>query len=358
MDVFLFKLKDNNNENVDLVKSYLSKFQGPLKFKFDNAYIIEDENLYKKNEGATLNWGELFFICNEYRQKNKINKNSFVIFLTKFDNQLSWFSAFDHSKNIFIEITHWGYYAKIAEYYPITYQIIENIVSYLMKIDCYNIDWEIVHFRPIGCTNDFCSDKKEVILKIQNANICANCINILIKYKIDKNLIQQVLDIFESIRNDIIYKKRKIILNEKNKKYPSYNVLINPRYQIKIKELNIEIKMYPALKILYLLFLKLEKNIGIKIKRKNTIILSDCKALLLDFYTKICPHKNIKELEIMIDKLVHPNGEYFNQTRSKINKTILETLDKDIATHFIISGDKLTPYSVKIPKKNIHFKTK
>lgn len=358
MDVFIFKLKDNNNENVDLVKSYLASFKGPLKFKFDNEYIIEDKNLHKKNEGATLNWGELFFICNEYRQKNKINKNSFVIFLTKFYNQLSWFSAFDHSNNIFIETTHLEYYAKTAAYYPITYQITENIVSYLMKIDSYNIDWKIVHFRPIGCINDFCADKKELILKIQNANICTNCINILLKYKIDKNLIQQVLDIFESIRNDIIYKNRKVMLNEKIKKYPSYNVLINPSFQIKIKELNIEIKMYPALKILYLLFLKHEKSIGIKIKRKNTIILSDCKALLLDFYIKISPHKDIKELEITIDKLVHPNGEYFNQTRSKINNILLEILGEDKATDFLISGDKKNPYSVKMPKKNIHFKTK
>ena len=355
MDVFLFKLKDNNNENVDLVKSYLSKFQGPLKFKFDNAYIIEDENLHKKNEGATLNWGELFFICNEYRQKNKINKNSFVIFLTKFDNQLNWFSAFDNKKNIFIQITHWELYTDLQDYYPIIYQIVQSVLVYFMKIDLNKIDWDIVHENPIGCINDFCGDKKQIIIKIQNANICKNCLIILKKNKVNNNIIEQSLNIFDALRNDIINNDRKIIRNKQNKKY---NIIINTEFQIIIKELKIEIKMFPALKMLYLLFLKIEKGICIKNKRKNTLLLSDCKELLIEFYTKIPPLRNIENIENTIKNLIHPKGKYFNETISKINSKIIEILDKDIATHFIISGDKKTPYSVKIPKKNIHFKTK
>lgn len=62
------------------------------------------------------------------------------------------------------------------------------------------INSPVVHKESIGCINDFCKNKKNVILKLRTGYICDDCIENAIKSNVSPQLLIHLHEILQDIR--------------------------------------------------------------------------------------------------------------------------------------------------------------
>lgn len=199
MIVNLIRSRELKREALVEIAGLLSVHSGPMIFKtLDNSIKFEND---------VLEWEEIFLQCNLYRANNSISDEEFIVLITSKDNWGNWFSAFDpehKSRNIFIHTSCWTNFVNCKYIYPVAFQIIENILQYMMFDDLYETA-KIAHDPPIGCINDMCSWKPDVMYKLRTADICVDCQRIIEEKQIDFKLIRQMIDILESVRPHILY---------------------------------------------------------------------------------------------------------------------------------------------------------
>jgi len=366
MKVHLIKTPEYDIEDFREVIDFLNSFEGPLKFissdyEFDtNDFNFLSYNLFPyhnfiypsnetaikfdPNKGSPLSWRELFSLCVFYRELSKIENDNFVVLLTKRKNALNWFSAADDSKNIFVHTVEWENYTKINSKYPIAYQVIETIMQSLMKIDIINIPNEYVHEPSIGCMNDFCSNKESIIIKLQTGNICPNCADKIIEERVDDNLLNQVYETFNGIRNELSFKQRftKII--------NPVPIIVEKNNKIVLPNLNdLEIRLTPLYKTLYVFYLK--HNEGVKLNELNDFR-QELLLLYRKFSTLSVENTNAVQ-ESTIDNLINPYGSSFSQNKNKLNKIISNLLGEPLAQFYRIEGDPGKPFKINISQNLI-----
>ncbi|MBK8622849.1 MAG: hypothetical protein IPN79_14125 [Saprospiraceae bacterium] len=197
MNVHLIKTPEYAMEKHLEVFNFLSSFHGPLQFtcsdyefyeqdfpflkKYRPDFVFKNVNEGKKNNfipeaGFPLSWRELFSLCDDYRQKTNLPSEDFVVLLTGRRNGLNWFSNVTN-KNIFVHTDDWDIITKSNPKYPIAYQVIENIIQSLMGLEYSEGDNEYIHMEPIGCMNDFCQNKIQILIKLRTADICPRCLD-------------------------------------------------------------------------------------------------------------------------------------------------------------------------------------
>lgn len=366
MQVHLIKTPEYSNEDFIEVIEFLSSFEGPLefittdyeftkeKFYFLNYELFPHHNFeypsnktaikFDSDKGNPLSWRELFSLCNFYREKFNIENEDFVVLLTKRKNALNWFSAKDDSKNIFVHTVEWENYTNINSKYPIAYQVIENIMQSLMNIDIINIPNKYVHEPSIGCMNDFCINKESIIIKLQTGNICPNCADKIIEEEIDDNLLNQVYEIFNGIRNELSFKQRF------KKKIEPVSIIVEKNNKILLPNLNyIEIRLNPLFKTLYVFYLK--HNEGVKLNELNDFR-EELLLLYKRFSTLTIEESNVV-LESRIDDLINPYGGSFSQKKYKINRIISELLGEPLAKFYRIEGIPGEPFKINISQNLI-----
>lgn len=360
MRVYLIKTPEFSEEEFQNIYNLLETFEGPLEFlkidldfdkekfpflkkfyrDFKFKYESDTSKIYLNNErGMPLSWRELFSLCTYYRETFKIEICDFVVLLTNRRNALNWFSAFDINRNIFVHTNEWDSFTNANPKYPIAYQIIENVMQFFMKLDIGNPNDPNIHFKPRGCMNDFCNNKGDVIIKMQTANICNDCMKKIHTENIENNLIAQAFRIFDGVRNELIFKTRAINHNNTIQ----YAITVTKQNRIFVGDL--EIRLTPLRKTLYLFFLR---N---KLVNENGILfneLSNYYQDLLKIYMKLTVSSEQEVIETRINSLVNSLGNTFAMEKSKINSIISDTLGQDLADSYIISGQRLMSYKIKL----------
>lgn len=368
MKVHLIRTPEYSNQDLHEVTDLLSSFAGlvqfvesefifdPYKFPFLRLDVVSemclmDEPVFKKNpknykedkyNHVILKWDQLLELCNHYRKTENIPSEDFVFLLTERSNEWNWFSFIDENKNGFVQVEGWMNYINVNQKYPASYQIAENILQALMKIDVINIPNKYVHQIARGCVNDFCENKQDVTLKLRTADICPDCVEKIEEENIDRNIIHQIMEIFEGIRKEILFKQKfkkqvipvQIKLNEKNK-------IVLPELD------NQEIRLNPLFKTLYLFFLKHQE--GIRLKE-----LSGYKAELLSLYKKLSVFdETAAEMDAKITDMVNPHSGSFSQKKAKINKIIKDLLGEPLAGFYRIDGQPGEAFKINIPQNLI-----
>ncbi|MCZ2299546.1 MAG: hypothetical protein LC134_08720, partial [Chitinophagales bacterium] len=299
----------------------------------------------KKNDfiaerGFPLSFKELFSLCKEYRKIKSIDANDFVILLTKRRNSLNWFSAFE-DKNCFVHTGDWEFISDIESKYPIAYQVIENVMASLMEVNIAMIPNKFIHHPSIGCMNDFCQYKQQILLKLKTADICRTCSEEILRKGVELPVIMQVLDIFEGIREEFLFKK--YLYQNQN---PS-RLVISKDVKITLPDLNgLEIRLTPLFKTLYLFFLNHPE--GVKVKD-----LVDFRKELTETYMMLSPKLNIKKAEKNIDDLVNPFSNSFSEKKAKINRIIINLLGKELSSLYLIDGNPGDVFKINISKELI-----
>ena len=163
MNVIIVRSEKYSERNFQKLKNILLEFNSPIIFECHSATFEENVEIWTRNE--------LFKRMNTFRKTYNIPGQAFLIFLTTVVDELKWFSACSKlwDKNIFINSSNWESYTNIEQSeYPVAYEIVENVLQYLMS-DNYE-EYEKLDSHPtLGCINDMCLRKRDVIFKITHS---------------------------------------------------------------------------------------------------------------------------------------------------------------------------------------------
>ena len=291
MRILLFDSPDLNESLAEPVRDFLAPFSGPWKFellagKTASPSYYEDEDFNPEKSIAMADfgmaseasfprierWSDIFIRVEKQRKKHRIADNDFMLLYTAERNELNWFGMFDpesRKPNGFVQGTYWEEYVQSESLYPILYQTIAIPLQWRMFKNAKNVG-EVTHAQPIGCINDFCENKREIMLKLQTGNICQTCYDRAIEAGLSEAELDQIDVILDAIR----LKFREF--NQRRKKRDPYAVTIAKEGR-KVYIGDSELRLRPLDKALYLFFLNAKQEY-------RTTDLADHERTLLEYY--------------------------------------------------------------------------
>lgn len=352
MKVHLIKTPEYDSKNFSEVYEFLSSFDGPIKFipsyyEFNHSRFeflgysnFRNETgvkalLFNITMQSVLSWSILFTLCDFYRNAFKIDSTDFVILLTDRKNDLNWFSHTEN-RNVFVHTDNWHNYTNSNSKYAIGYQVIENILQSLMKLDITNIPNDVVHINARGCMNDFCGDKEQIILKLRTADICQDCLDKMIIEDVDDGIISQALEIFEAIRNKLLFKQ------DFTRHVSPKKVSIDMFGKVIVGEKEIRLDFLP--KTLFIFFL---------IHKEGTTLndLQNYKDELMKIYTALRPGAEESKIDELI-KPYHQDGT-FSKNKSTLNRKLREQLGEPLANFYCLDGNRGEAFCINIQSEFI-----
>ena len=285
------------------------------------------------NQITSLSFSEFFGIVQYYRENReidnrKINDNEFVIIISSIKNQFNWFSAFQ-KKNIFVHGDEWDIFSAVDAKFGIAYQCIENVFQSLIELDIEHVDIEQnIHMEPIGCINDFCGHKPDILRKLQSANICDGCFQRAKDKGVTYFVLSHIISIMEVIRKEFVISKR--FLQEATLE----KVIIDETGNVRIGERIIKLDIMP--KVLYICFLKNLSGIPSKKlcenKRKFEEIYSLIKTNPKDDSIRRMCCDEIKE-----NKTRYRYKPTFETYRGKIKMALKEKLGETLSNLYTVN---------------------
>lgn len=286
-----------------------------------------DWNPNAPKQVKVVSWETLFNKCQEFRLKNQIRLEDHVVLLTYMVNDLNWFAGSDQSAlNDFIHADQWELYLSCDPRFPVAYEVVANIFRRMM-FESYREAVNHLHKSPKGCLNDFCQQKNEIILKLRTGDICFDCMKLIHERNVSPALLDQVLKIFDSIRTQMLFRER-----YRNIQRPSRLSIRGESRKIHFADLSdVELRLTPLEKTLYLLFLK-EKN-GLMLNE-----LYDHREWIKETYRKIGNPRTVAEMENSIRQLTDPTEGSASEKISKIRRKITALTGEDLAKHYVIEG--------------------
>ena len=364
MKIHLIKDGDVSNETFTEVFDLLNALDGPIQFLCDNDNLIDfsdddyvenvilnqdkfekgikNDMCYSISEISSSKkeyrkftfpltrkaskWETLFAKCNNYRLRRGINNDEFVILLTEISNDKNWFASLDEKMpfNGFIHTADWNHFIKCQDEFPIAYEVIALVLQKHIFND-YNELRTSVHIDPIGCVSDMCLEKKDIKLKLRTADICADCMNKL-KAKLSFAEIHQALNIMESLRVKMLFSQ-----NFKQN-VPLSKLVIDERKKIFLPDFgNIEIKLRPLEKTLYLFYLNHPEGVGLSFLRGK-------REELYEIYTSLSSIGNLQEMKNRIDEMTNITSNSAAEKISKIKKAFVKAIGEELAKNYYIQG--------------------
>ena len=303
--------------------NYYSNIQYSRKFEYESRPLRTFSFPFLRK---TTKWTTIFDKCNTYRLYNNIPNNEFVILLTEVSNTNNWFASLDEKMpfNGFIHTADWNHFIKCQDSFPIAFEVIALVLQKHMFND-YNEARSSVHIDPIGCVNDLCLEKKNIILKLRTADICPECMN-KVRDKLSIAEIQHALNIMESLRVKMLFSQ-----NFKQNA-PLSKLVIDSKHRIFLPDFgNIEIKLRPLEKALYRLYLDHPEGIGLS-------FLCDYREELNNIYKEISSIGDLEEMKARIDDIVNVTKSSAVEKISKIKAAFVKAIGEELAKNYYIQG--------------------
>ena len=376
MNIHLIRSPELNVETHRNVLNVLQQFRGPINFipceeevltfnKEDKEREWSNEKDFKKLEEVIFHsndfekiekqlifphkelfktWEQLFGECDTYRFKKKINQNDIVVLLTDFSNKPNWFGAVSPSmKNYFVQTSNWEHFFgfDIDIRFPIAYEVIIWVMRYYMFPNNESI-MANVHKEPIGCIMDFCQDKSQIILKMRTADVCEKCMDIFIDRDVPKLITRHFFEILDGIRVTMTFRGRSKLFHQ-----PSRIEIKGYTKKIFFTDLgNLELRLNPKEKTLYLLFLNHPDGIYLN-------ELQDYKEELNKTYARLSNQSNSETIMAAIEIMVNPTDNDMNVLLSRINKKIKDAVGPTLLDYYSIKGERAEKKRIKIDRELI-----
>jgi len=339
--VYILSYTEANKELGEEVMKLLKKSKGPLSYKTSSLEIKEDTHRVMERE-------ELFDLCENFRDKsNAVKPNDFVILLSPNPNMKNWFSAPDFKNNIFVHTDGWEEYCEQQPKFPIAHEIISNIVHSKL-FENKEALVQGVHYDTLGCINDFCGEKEQVIEKLRKGTVCAACGEKIRLTPLDsRGFWDQINLTLHSISG--AFKLLTRILDQE----PS-RIEVNGENELKFIDYdNQELILSASQKVLYILFLK-HKD-GLKYAD-----FPEMKEELMELYFKhVFINLDRFDIETTISNLCDPDPDNnaLSIAKSKVNSQLDVTLGPSVAVHYkILNNPETRVHSIDLPSKYRVFK--
>jgi hypothetical protein len=207
---------------------YLRIPQLCLLFNSVQNYYIFSEG--KKNnvsdEKSHLNRSELIEWV-----KNDIDTRAYnIVFLIHdFPDDSNWFATNPIEKISLCSTSGW---LDITNEIDITYSIGSSIIQIIQAVEIYKDkkvasqeyledlydryeelspeELELIHFKTIGCLNDFCALKKDKIFRMRTGHVCQDCIKIWEDKSLNSSQIDALFEMIEAVRIKSVVNKSNI----------------------------------------------------------------------------------------------------------------------------------------------------
>lgn len=296
---------------------------GPSQFKRLNEKFEEISQI------NSLSFDEYFDLLDGYREfREEIADNDFVILISSIRNNQNWFSAFRH-RNIFIHGDEWDLISTVDSKFGIAYQCVENIFQSLIELNIDNVISEPnIHMSPLGCINDFCGYKPDILKKFQTANVCESCYQRAINKGISDFILAHIISIIEEIRKEFVISRRLQSQTKLDK------VIVDEQGNIHVGDRMIKLETLP--KVMYIGFLK-------QIEGIPTNKLCDNKGQFDEIYKVLKSNPDDKAITKMCcNKIQHKDKierikPTFETYRSKIRMALKEKLGDVLSNFYAIN---------------------
>lgn len=340
MKVYLTSTPEFSSEVLTEVALILGRTPGELEFILGKSGTIEQYGLKHSKMSSietieSLSFEEFFDICKTYRIIKTVPADAYVVLITSIKNHKDWFSAFKE-KNIFIYGLEWESYTEKDSKFGIAYEVAENIFQSQIELNIDDVDNEPnIHEPSIGCINDMCMDKTDVLLKLRTADICKDCLKRARTKKISPLVLEHISRIIRNLREEFV--------NTIKIESPE-NVFVDPDREVKIG--NKDIALDPLNKVLFIFFLKNLQGI-------ETKLICDYKDDFYEIYKEVRDNPDNKSIE----KLVDGSKRNFEVNRSRLNKALYSQLGPNLAEYYILDcieiKDNYNKYKINLEEEYI-----
>jgi hypothetical protein len=275
----------------------------------------------------TYEWSQFFKTCKAYREFNDIPAQDLVFLLTNAMNKKNWFGSIDESmRNFFVHTADWPFFFKMLNkpIYPIAYEIVVWILRSMMFTHREEI-LDHVHDQPLGCINDFCVQKDQIILKMRTGDICLDCMDQIVKNDVPPPILRQIQNTLNDIRQHILFSRTKNVYlmdspllvskQQKTLQFPDYSptkARLNP------KELS-----------LYLLYLNHPEGIALN-------CVTDHQEELLSYYKDVSGQVDLQRMSTTVSLLSSYNEQELSVTLSRIRKKIKNAIGTEFSKKYLI----------------------
>ena len=161
-----------------------------------------------------------------------------------------------------------------------------------------------------------------------------------------------ILETMQEAKPEIIKKVKPLIDKRKLLELQSAlsRMIIDEHYHIYLADYgNMEVKMHPLPKTVYILFLSHPE--GIRFKELYLY-----KKELLAIYNKITNQYDKEKIEKAVDELVDMTNPSINQKCSRIREAFRKIMDEDIARYYYIDGSNGEPKKILLPERLIEMR--
>lgn len=346
-NVWLVRSPEYSEIKFQRVVDMLRTFKGVLNF----CTKEEETNEQPKQTSLTsippfvsqpIPW--FFEKCMEFRTQNDAGHGEIVVLLTDIPNHNRFFNGIDFETglNLMVQTSEWDlFFPDTDDTYPVVYHVAASVLLVNWFKDKDEAEAQL-NLMPKGCMMDFCRQKSDVKLKILTGDISEVAIKSILGKKVDPNLLNQVLRIFEGVRHGILFKKYRALIQPR----PLKITFKDDKKQIYFNEIPESKFTLPTLaRAVYIFLLKYSSaELGF---HPSDFCKKTNKDLLFDIYN-----------EFFNISLYPKDGEEYTKRRSKVetlyeadhtkkweqlvsktNKAFVDFLGPDLAELYLIKGE-------------------
>jgi hypothetical protein len=252
-------------------------------------------------------------------------------------NDKNWFASLDAKMpfNGFVHTADWEYFVPSRPAFPIAYEVIALVLQKHIIAD-NGFQRASIHNIPIGCVNDFCQKKSEIILKLRTGDICKDCIDLL-DGRMSGQEIDHALRLMDSLRVKMLYSQ-----NFRQKSPPS-RLEVTADHRILLPDYgdDFEIHLRPLEKVLYLLFLRHEEGILLR-------DLNQHYEKVYQDYQRISRSDDVDKMRTRIEELLGGRQNYASELISRIRHVFEDIIGNQLAKHYYIKGGNAEPKKIEL----------
>ncbi|HPS26865.1 MAG TPA: hypothetical protein PK269_04580 [Bacteroidales bacterium] len=334
MKVHLIKTPEYDEISYWDVLEVLASPAGPLNFDA-RAYEFNTAQFpFLKNK--RLSWEDLFGLCSFYRKTFSIPSHDFIILLTDLKNDLNFFSFYDEHRNAFVQTSGWEHIINAPQKFPVAYQVVANILRILMKMPPGLPDhW--FHTYTIGCMNDLCANKKEIIIKLRTGDICNECLCKMKEARMDEEIIDHAIGLFEIIRKQLLF------VQGFSRNITPKTLTVDASGMIMIGDKEIKLDYLP--KTLFIFFLKHLDGVTFN-------DLPEFRAELLAIYKTLRPGGSERAIDNLIAHYLYEGT--FSKNKNSLNKKLKAQLGEPLAGYYYLNGNRGEVFRIGIATELVH----
>lgn len=319
----------------DIAKRLASE-PGILKFTFDTVDDRHLERVY------AIPLQDLFDAGRRFREASRIPQDDFVITLTEYANAQNFYASLNpaDTRTGFVHAGDWPMYIDCERELPIAFTIVNLLVAYHT---CPTFDQmnDFLHHKPIGCANDLCNNKREVIFKLRTGDLCVRCIKAMQRSGWSDLGIDHAMRIMSTLSTDMRFNRYFQPVMEPSGIHVDMDeaALILPDYGM------LNIPLQPLDLAFYVFYLRYTGEDGLY---QIAFEQDWAQKALFEIYRKLRPLSE-NDRELMLSARTFSNIQVREQSRSRIKRNFTSVLGPRLAKPYLIQGARGKPTRTGIP---------